>query len=100
MGKCGVWLGSTTVNTRLNTARYRIGFSIDHAAPSTDDLYLTLTSLRTRLPRISRSRASSRTRATGRSRGGSEVWTETVEMAASAGPPRGRIVADGAAGQV
>jgi hypothetical protein len=32
------------VKTREKTARYSTGFSIDHAAPSTEDLYFTLTS--------------------------------------------------------
>ena len=85
-GKCGVAFDSTTVNTRLNTARYRIGFNIDQAAPRTEDLYLTLTSLRTRFARISRSPAISRKRERGWSRGGSEVRTETVEVVARADP--------------
>src|SRR5919198_4455427 len=100
MGKWGRPLRRTTENTRLNTARYRIGFSIDQAAPRTEDLYLTLTSLRTRFERISRSRASSRRRAIGRSRGGSEVWTETVEIAASVVPFAPFVQVNGAAGQV
>src|SRR5438034_9948129 len=85
MGKYGRPLRRTTENTSVNTARYRMGFSIDHAAPRTEDLYLTLTSLRTRFARISRSPAISRRRERGWSRGGSEVRTETVEVVARAG---------------
>src|SRR5687767_14299751 len=75
MGKSGNWLGRTTVNTRVNTARYRIGLSIDHAAPRIEDLYLTLMSLRIRFERISRAWKSSRRRERGWSLGGSEVRT-------------------------
>src|SRR5205085_9259753 len=53
-GKFGIRLGRTMANTRLNTARYSTGFSRDHRAPRTEEVYLTFTSLRTRLPRISR----------------------------------------------
>ena len=42
----------TTANTRVNTARYSSGFSIDQIAPSFEDVYLTRTSLRMRFMRI------------------------------------------------
>src|SRR5262245_66185781 len=82
MGKLGSRFRRTTVNTRLNTSRYRMGLSIDHASPRTEDLYLTLTSLRTRLPRIWRAPHSSRRRDPMESRGGSEVRT-MVSVAAA-----------------
>ena len=52
-GKSGIWLLSTFV-TNENTARNTIGLSTDHSAPSTDAVYLTFSSLRTRFSRISR----------------------------------------------
>ena len=60
-----MWFGKITLNTKVKTARYRMGLSMDQAAPSTDDLYLTFTSLRTRLASTSRESASSLSRATG-----------------------------------
>src|SRR5213592_1963140 len=82
MGKYGRPLRRTTENTSVNTARYRMGFSIDHATPRTEDLYLTLTSLRTRFARICRAAHNSRTRTGMESRGGSEVRTMTSVVAA------------------
>src|SRR5919198_4512589 len=84
-GKFGVGLRRTTLNTSVNTARYRIGLSIDQAAPRTEDLYLIFTSLRIRLARISRARTSSRSRARGWSLGGSEVLRKTSVAAARIG---------------
>src|SRR5213596_2795489 len=89
MGKYGRPLRRTTENTSVNTARYRTGFSIDHATPRTEDLYLTFTSFRTRLARICRAAHSSRMRGTTWSRGGSEVRT-TVSVAAAVGDPFSR----------
>src|SRR5256885_5616278 len=80
MAKCGVWFGTTTPNTTENTPRYRIGLSIDQAMPSTEGLYLTLTSLRTRFHRIWRAPTTSRNRGTMWSRGGSDVRTTTFAV--------------------
>src|SRR5690348_14418894 len=87
MGKSGTPWWMITPNTSVNTARYRIGFSMAHAAPRTEDLYLTLTSLRTRFHRIWRAPDSSRARGTTWSRGGSEVWTWSSSVAVDIGSP-------------
>jgi len=42
------------LTTNENTARNTIGLRIDQIAPSTDAVYLTFSSLRTRFQRISR----------------------------------------------
>ena len=43
-----------TFTTNVKTARKTIGFRIDQIAPSTEAVYLTFSSLRTRFSRISR----------------------------------------------
>src|SRR6266511_2619863 len=73
IGKSGSPFGRITPNTSQNTSRNSNGFSMAHAAPSREEVYLTLTSLRVRLPRISRYRHSSFSRRMGWSFGDSEV---------------------------
>src|SRR6266498_461289 len=86
MAKSGIWFFRTFVKTRVNTARYRIGLSMDQAAPRTEDLYLTLMSFRTRFDRISLAWKSSRRREAGWSRGGSEVRTMASLAVGRSGP--------------
>src|SRR4029453_18936717 len=80
--------GKMTVNTRVNTARYSIGFRVDHAAPRTEEVYFTFTSRRIRLANSSADRPSSLSRCNGCSRGGSEVRTTASELRARGTPLR------------
>jgi hypothetical protein len=75
-----------TRNTSVNTARYSIGLSIDHATPSTDDLYFTLTSRPIRRESKYLVRATSRRRISGWRCGGSEVWTAVSDVMARMEP--------------
>ena len=54
MAKYEIDAGMKYVKTREKTNRYNIGLSSDHTNPSAPFLYLTLSSLRTRVPRSSR----------------------------------------------
>src|SRR5437867_9028643 len=79
------------LNTSVNTARYRTGFSIDQMAPRAAEAYLTLTSLRTRLCSSSRQETNSRARRKGRRRTGSDVRMASTARGGSGTVDRARI---------
>src|SRR4029453_16836000 len=65
-------------------------FRRDQIAPSTEPVYLTLSSFRTRLNSTSRNDHSSRTRGATRKRGGSDVRSVVLTVAAIGGSSRAR----------
>src|SRR6266536_2670061 len=83
MGKFGWPLTNTKPNTNQNTTRNSSGFSMAHAAPRAEEVYLTFTSLRVRLARISRNCHSSYRRRIGWS-----LWLSDVVTCAVSSPAR------------